>query len=393
MVRSLVFSVPVAAMVLGFASGAYSSPAPSGPRMGAPSNISRKAFEGYYDGHKVTYLNTDVSDKADAAAMHINYAPGLKRVPLASAPEIYLVQGRAASEQLAVFGSEPGEPNYSPIWKETMLTWKPNASPILITSDTQIDRLEKKGMLSERTTSIRLNCPIVSVSKRALEAARSHRRGVAGAVLSTGTEPNPADFVDRVDNPWFPLLPGTTWIYRGVKDGKPSRDVVTVAGNTKLIQGVRATAVSDRLYLRGRLEERTTDWYAQDKSGAVWYFGENTAELNTKGAVTSREGSWQAGRHGAKAGVFMPAHPIVGQSFRQEFLQGHAEDHFQVLSLSAAVRTPAASSQQALLTKEWTPLEPRVLDHKLYVRGIGTVKEETVTGGVERNVLVAVRRS
>ena len=132
-----------------------------------PISISRKAFVGYYDGHKDTYLNTDVSDKAEAAAMHLNYAPVLKKVPLASAPEIYLVKGMAAPGQLAVFGSEPGEPSYSPIWKETLLTWKANATPVLITSDTQIDRLEKKGVLSERATSIRLNCPIVRVGKAA----------------------------------------------------------------------------------------------------------------------------------------------------------------------------------------------------------------------------------
>jgi len=135
--------------------------------MGTAIRISRKAFVGYYDGHKDTYLNTDVSDKAEAAAMHINYAPVLKTVPLASAPEIYLVQGKAARGQLAVFGSEPGEPTYSPVWKETMLTWKASATPVLITSDTQIDRLETKGVLSERATSIRLNCPIIKVGRAA----------------------------------------------------------------------------------------------------------------------------------------------------------------------------------------------------------------------------------
>jgi hypothetical protein len=133
--------------------------------MGTPAMISRKAFEGYYDGHKDTYLNTDVSNKAQARAMRINYAPVLKTVPLRSAPEIYLVEGKAARGQLAVFGSEPGEPTYSPIWKETMLTWDASASPVLITSDTQIDHLETQGVLSERATSIRLNCPIVKVGR------------------------------------------------------------------------------------------------------------------------------------------------------------------------------------------------------------------------------------
>ena len=205
--------------------------------------------------------------------------------------------------------------------------------------------------------------------------------------------PNPGRFVSGVTNPWFPLRPGTTLVYRGVKDGKPSRDVFRVTGRTRLIAGVRCTAVDDRLYLRGRLGERTTDWYAQDKAGNVWYFGETTAELNTQGKVTSREGSWLTGRDGAQPGILMPTHPRVGQTARQEYYKGHADDHFRVLSLSARVRTRAASSSHALLTKEWTPLEPGVVDHKLYVRGVGTVLEQTVKGGDERNTLVSVRRS
>ncbi|HYZ18745.1 MAG TPA: hypothetical protein VE615_04325 [Gaiellaceae bacterium] len=95
--------------------------------------------------------------------MHVNFAPVLKAVPLASSPELYLVEGRAASGQLAVFASEPGEPTYSPIWKEMLLTWKPSATPVLIKSDTQIDQLEKKGELTERATATRLNCPIIKV--------------------------------------------------------------------------------------------------------------------------------------------------------------------------------------------------------------------------------------
>ncbi|HEV8687708.1 MAG TPA: hypothetical protein VGQ84_10570 [Gaiellaceae bacterium] len=161
-----ILSLSVLGLVgVGAAIGAHASFAGDAPRMGPPSTIRRAAFHGYYDGHKDTYLNTDVSDKKEAAAMHINYAPGLKAVPLGSAPEIYLVQGAAARGQLAVFGSEPGEASYSPIWKETILTWKASAAPVLIKSDTQINQLEKKGMLSERGTSIRLNCPIVRVSK------------------------------------------------------------------------------------------------------------------------------------------------------------------------------------------------------------------------------------
>ena len=165
MVRKIFFGCALTFFVLAVAVGAYASLTSSGPRMGPQSTITRPAFHGYYDGHKVTYLNTDVSVKADATMMHINYAPGLKAVPLNAAPEIYLVQGKAAAGQLAVFGSEPGEKDYSPVWKETILTWKASAKPVLIKSDTQVNQLEKKGGLSERSTPVRLNCPIIKVGK------------------------------------------------------------------------------------------------------------------------------------------------------------------------------------------------------------------------------------
>jgi hypothetical protein len=236
----------------------------------------------------------------------------------------------------------------------------------------------------EATMRKTVNCTITLVA-----AALALSGAAVPATASTWQAPNPANFVRTVSNPWFPLRPGATFVYHGVKDRMPSRDVVHVSGQTKLIQSVRCTAVSDRLYLSGKLAERTTDWYAQDRSGTVWYFGEDTAELDAKGRVTSTQGTWQAGVNGAQAGVFMPLHLRVGQSFRQEYLKGQAEDHFQVLSLKATVRTPAVSSKTALLTKEWTPLEPSVLDHKLYVKGVGLVNELTVKGGNERNTLVS----
>jgi len=182
------------------------------------------------------------------------------------------------------------------------------------------------------------------------------------------------------------------YVYSGVKDGKPSRDVVTVTHATRTIQGVKTTSVHDDLYVEGRLAERTTDWYAQDRAGNVWYFGEDTAELDANGHVTSREGTWLAGVHGAQAGIYMPGHPVVGRTGRQEYLEGHAEDHFRVVSLAASASVPALSSTRALLTEEWTPLEPGTLDHKFYVRGVGTVLEQTVKGGRERNALVSLRR-
>src|SRR5439155_26800679 len=135
--------------------------ATGGPAMGPAHSTSQKSFLGYYDGHKDVYLNTDVSSKADARAMHINYSAKIGAVK--GLPEIYLVDGRAATGQLAVFGSQPGEPDYSPLWAETLLTWKAGAKPVLITSDTQINKIEKTGALTERDAHAVLNCPIVKV--------------------------------------------------------------------------------------------------------------------------------------------------------------------------------------------------------------------------------------
>jgi hypothetical protein len=217
---------------------------------------------------------------------------------------------------------------------------------------------------------------------------------VAAAVASaanTDAAHLDASFSAHVDNPWFPLVPGTRYFYTGVKDGKPSRDVVTVTHQTRTIAGAPCVVVQDRLYLRGRLAERTTDWYSQDARGNVWYFGENTAELDTRGRVTSTEGTWTAGINGAEPGIYMPADPRVGRSGRQEYYKGHAEDHYKVIGLFHALT--AAGAENILLTQEWTPLEPGVLDHKMYARGIGTVLEQTEKGGDERNELVSVTRA
>ena len=196
----------------------------------------------------------------------------------------------------------------------------------------------------------------------------------------TWAQPSPAGFVRTVTNPWFPLLPGTTYVYRGVEGGRASRGVVRVTRQTRVIEGVRCTAVSDLVYAGGRLVERTTDWYAQDRAGNVWYFGEDTEELDATGRVVTREGSWLAGRDDARPGVFMPARPRVGRAYQQEHLRGHAEDRFRIVSRSARVRVPAVSSRRALLTREWSPLEPGVVGYKHYVRGIGLVSDRTVGG-------------
>jgi len=209
---------------------------------------------------------------------------------------------------------------------------------------------------------------------------------------ASATSAKRSGFSPNVTNTWFPLRPGSVYRYRGVKDGQPSREVMTVTHRTKMIDGARCVAVSDLLYIRGRLGERTTDYYTQDAKGNVWYFGEKTAELDANGHVTSTSGSWMAGVHGAKPGIFMFAHPRPGLSARQEYLKGEAEDHFEVVSMRQTAVVPYGTFRGAMLTKEWTPLEPGVIDHKYYVRGIGTALEQTVRGGNERNELVSFRR-
>ena len=136
--------------------------------MGRSGSITRPAFRGFYDGHKDTFLSTDISDKTQAAAMHINYAPGLKKVPMAATEEIYLVEGTAAPGQIPVFSSEPGEATYNPLWHEVMVTWKSSATPVLLVKDDQINDLAKKGELTIKHTHVILNCPIVRPTKSTL---------------------------------------------------------------------------------------------------------------------------------------------------------------------------------------------------------------------------------
>lgn len=200
---------------------------------------------------------------------------------------------------------------------------------------------------------------------------------------------DPSNFVATIDNPWLPFKPGAVLTYRGTKDGDKARDVTTVTNRTEIVAGVTCVVVDDKLWLNGKLEETTLDYYVQDRAGNVWYFGEDTQELDANGTITSTEGSWHAGVDGAVPGIFMEADPVVGHAFQQEFYEGQAEDHFEVLNLAASVTVPAGTYDGALLTKEWTPLEPDVLDHKWYVRGIGEVRELAVKGPKEELSLVS----
>jgi hypothetical protein len=177
---------------------------------------------------------------------------------------------------------------------------------------------------------------------------------------------DPADFTTKIDNEYFPLKPGTTFVYEGGSE----RGVMTVTHDTRKVMGVECVVVDDRGFEGGKLIEKTYDWFAQDSKGAVWYFGEDTAEYEN-GKVTSTSGSWEAGVDGAKPGILMQADPKVGQSYFQEHDPGEAMDTARVLSTDTSVTVPYGSFDHALETKEYTPLQPGFSERKYYVRGVG----------------------
>lgn len=201
---------------------------------------------------------------------------------------------------------------------------------------------------------------------------------------------DPASFSPDVTNEFFPLVVGRTLVFTGVKDGRSALNIFTTTPRTKVIDGVTTRVVEDRLYLDNVLEERTSDYYAQDRCGNVWYFGEDTATLDARGQVVSTDGSFHAGMNGAEPGVFMQAQPTLGRQFRQEWSAGQAEDTFRAIGLDAAITVPYGTFKHALRTAETTALEPGVLDNKLYVKGIGEVVETAIKGPLERLTLVEI---
>jgi len=211
--------------------------------------------------------------------------------------------------------------------------------------------------------------------------------------VAAGWEPIAAsDFVTEIDNPWFPLMKGRSWVSVGVKDGQKTVDTYTVTGQTKVIMGVTCSVIRDRLTVHNKAVEATWDWYAQDKQGNVWYMGEDTAELNAAGNVTSTSGSWETGVDGAAAGIFMPADPQVGMGGYQEYYEGEALDQYKVISMTAAITVPYGAFEGCLETRETTALEPSVVDHKYYVKGIGQVAEESVKGPREASHLTKLTK-
>jgi hypothetical protein len=204
-------------------------------------------------------------------------------------------------------------------------------------------------------------------------------------------EIDPADFATTIDNPYFPLEPGAEWILKGETDEGKEVDTVRVLDKTREVMGVTATVVLDIVTINGELAEKTWDWYAQDKEGNVWYFGENTADYKN-GKKVSTAGAWEAGVDGALPGIIMAAEPKVTDSYRQEYYKGQALDMFWVVRTGVTKTTPYGTLDNAVHTLEWSPLEPDVIVEKYHARGVGLIAEKALAGGKEIFELVRFSR-
>jgi hypothetical protein len=199
---------------------------------------------------------------------------------------------------------------------------------------------------------------------------------------------DPSQFTTTIDNPYWPMAPGDHWVYREVENGERQRVDVTVTDRTKAVaDGVEARVVHDVVSRRGELVEDTFDWYAQAADGTLWYFGEDTTEYEN-GKPKTTGGSWEAGVDDAEPGVIMPASPQTGMSYREEYYANEAEDAARITGTDASTTVPYGQFQHVVTTENTSPLEPNVVEHKWYARGVGPVREALVSGGTGDTVLL-----
>jgi hypothetical protein len=213
--------------------------------------------------------------------------------------------------------------------------------------------------------------------------------------LPQGSEPveiDPADFTTEIDNRYWPMKPGSRWVYSETdSEGTRQRVVVTVTNRTKQIaNGVEARVVRDVVSEDGEPVEITDDWYAQDSDGNIWYMGEDTAEYEN-GKLVTRAGSFEAGVDGAQPGIIMPAQPEEGVTYRQEYYEGEAEDEGEIVGLGEQAEVPAGHYTDVVMTKDTNPLEPKVLEFKFYAPDVGPVFAVSVSGGSDREELLSYR--
>lgn len=228
-----------------------------------------------------------------------------------------------------------------------------------------------------------------SAGSKAAPLADATSRG-----LPQGSEPvtlDPGDFSTTIDNPYWPMIPGSKWVYRETDTKGISQDVVvTVTRETKRIaNGITARIIRDVVRENGVPVEITDDWYAQDAAGNVWYLGE-AVENFEKGKLVDRAGSFEAGVDGAQAGIAMPADPTAGLSYRQEYYAGQAEDKAAVITVGKEqVDVPFGYfADNVLMTRDLVPTEPRVQELKFYARGVGPLLSVHLDGSGGRSALV-----
>ena len=243
--------------------------------------------------------------------------------------------------------------------------------------------------IHRRMTRILVPCATCAIALSACTAGAP-----ASTSLPRSDDPfvlDPADFTTEIDNPYWPMVPGTRWTYRELDpDGAEFTVDVTVTSETKTIaNGTEARVVRDTVRQDGEIVEDTFDWYAQDAAGAIWYLGEDTAEFEN-GQVASTEGSFEAGVDGALAGIAVPADPAPGMVYRQEYSAGQAEDSGEVLSVRELVEVPYGAYDGAMLTRDTNALEPDAAEYKLYAQGVGPVLTLDVSGGSGREELLSV---
>ena len=221
--------------------------------------------------------------------------------------------------------------------------------------------------------------------------------GGTNASLPVGDEPvtlDPADFTTEITNPYWPMAPGDRWVYRETDgQGGEQKVVVTVTDRTKTIVGIEALVVHDVVTEDGELVEDTFDWYAQDADGNIWYLGEAHEGVRERrgeddGRLVGARCRRSAGRRRRPRRTPSPV-----SSYRQEYYAGEAEDAATVLSLDEWVEVPAGSYRDVLMTKDYTPLHPEILEHKLYAKGVGPVLVLGISGGADREELLSSSRS
>ena len=198
---------------------------------------------------------------------------------------------------------------------------------------------------------------------------------------------DPAAFVETIDNPYLPLIPGSRWVYEGIEDGEMERIEVVVTDERRDVMGISAVVVRDTVSEDGEVIEDTYDWFAQDGDGNVWYLGEDSREYED-GELVGTEGSWEAGVDGALPGIVMLAEPEVGRAYRQEYFEGEAEDLGEVIQVGVSESVVAGTYDDVVVIREWNPLEPDVVEDKYHAPGVGVVLESVVEGGDGRVELV-----